>query len=186
MKALRRFFRSSETARCADALYTRAVDQARQPVFYTTLGVPDSVDGRFEMIALHVWLLLRRLRRGDARASALAQAVFNAMFEDMDRALREMGAGDLGVGRRVKTMATAFYGRIAAYDRGIEEDGSALEDALIRNVWRGSAPDASAGAALAAYLRAEAGSLACAPLEALLAGKATFGPAPAAGKEPVP
>jgi cytochrome b pre-mRNA-processing protein 3 len=183
MKALRGLFRSRETGRLAGALYGCAVAQGRQPGFYAALGVPDTVDGRFEMIALHVWLLLHRLREGDARAQALAQAVFDAMFQDMDRALREMGAGDLGVGRRVKAMATAFYGRIAAYDRGIADDGRVLDDALIRNVWRGNAPDVATVAALAHYLRREVASLSAQPLEGLLAGEAAFGAPPSAEKE---
>lgn len=179
MRALRGFFRSRETERLAGALYARAVEQGRQPGFYAALTVPDTVDGRFEMIALHVWLLLHRLREGDSQARALAQAVFDAMFQDMDRALREMGAGDLGVGRRVKAMATAFYGRIAAYDRGLASGGQALDDALIRNVWRGDAPDGARVAALARYLRGEVAALSEQPLERLLSGEAAFGKAPA-------
>ena len=117
---LGRFFGKSPTQRNADALYVRAVKQARQPKFYADMGVPDNVDGRFDMIALHVFLILRRLKQENARSQATAQALLDAMFTDMDRGLRELGAGDLGVGRRVKVMAKAFYGRVAAYDRGLK------------------------------------------------------------------
>jgi len=174
VRALRGLFRKSETGRRARALYARAVAQAREPRFYAELGVPDTVDGRFEMVALHVWLLLRRLRADEARAGGLAQGLFDAMFDDMDRALREMGAGDLGVGRRVKAMATAFYGRIAAYDSGLDSPDPAFEDALIRNVWRGAAPEGGAATALAAYARHRAAALERRPLEALLDGEAPF------------
>jgi cytochrome b pre-mRNA-processing protein 3 len=116
----------------ADALYGALVAQARQPEFYADLGVPDTVDGRFDMIMLHLSLLLRRLRGDD---EALAQAVLDTTFDDMDRNLREMGAGDLGVGRRVKAMARAYFGRFEAYDAALDAgDGDGLAAALARNV----------------------------------------------------
>ena len=111
-------FRPDPTSAVARRLYEAVVAQARQPVFFAEWEVPDTVDGRFEMVALHAHLLLRRLRDGGPAAD-LAQALFDVMFADMDASLREMGAGDLGVGRRVKQMATAFYGRMAAYDAGL-------------------------------------------------------------------
>src|SRR3546814_8966780 len=85
----------------ADRLYAAIVAQARHPAFYQDYGVPDTVDGRFEMIALHAFLLLHRLKQDPERTAKLGQAVYDAMFLDMDASLREMGAGDLGVGRRV-------------------------------------------------------------------------------------
>lgn len=182
--ALRFLRRRTGVEQTAGRLYAAAVAQAREPGFFLHCGVPDTVDGRFEMIALHVHLVLRRLRRGGAAASETAQALFDAMFADMDRALREMGAGDLGVGRRVKTMAKAFYGRVAAYDAGLDGGAGALEAALARNVYRAGPPPAGALAALAAYVRREARSLGAQPLEALLAGRAAFGPAPVAGDIP--
>ena len=100
------------TARAA-GLYGAVVAQARQVVFYRDLGVPDTVDGRFELIVLHMVLLLRRLNREGDDGAALRQALFDVLLDDMDRSLREMGVGDLGVGRRVKAMGKAFYGRDA-------------------------------------------------------------------------
>ncbi|HJM61855.1 MAG TPA: ubiquinol-cytochrome C chaperone family protein [Alphaproteobacteria bacterium] len=115
-----------------DALYGALVAQSRRSEFYAKLGVPDSVDGRFDMIILHLSLLLRRLRGED---EALAQALLDITFDDMDRNLREMGAGDLGVGRRVKVMARAYFGRFKTYDTALEMgDGEALAEALARNV----------------------------------------------------
>jgi cytochrome b pre-mRNA-processing protein 3 len=179
VRALRGLFRPAATARRAGALYGRAVARAREPVFYAAFGVPDSVDGRFEMISAHVWLLLRRLKAEPEASEGVAQALFDAMFEDMDRGLREMGAGDLGVGRRVKAMATAFYGRIAAYDRALAGGTEALEDALGRNVWRGDAPAGADPAALAAYLRGAEASLRGLALAALFEADEPFGAAPA-------
>jgi cytochrome b pre-mRNA-processing protein 3 len=162
----------------AEALYMTLVDQARAAVFYAVLGVPDTVDGRFDMIALHAFLLLHRLRVEPAAAS-LGQDVFDLMFSDMDRNLREMGVGDLSIGKRIKTMAGAFYGRIAAYDAALAaDDPRVLEDALRRNLFRGAAPETEQVAALAAYTRDQAASLADQPLERLLAGTVAFTPPP--------
>lgn len=166
-------------ARAAERLYLAAVGQARDPAFYLHCGVPDTVDGRFEMIALHVFLLLRRLRQGGAGAGDTAQALFDAMFVDMDRSLREAGVGDLGVGRRVKALAQAFYGRVAAYDSGLDAGPEALSEALLRNLYRGAAPALAALEALEAYVRREARSLAARPLDGLAEGRVAFGPAPA-------
>jgi cytochrome b pre-mRNA-processing protein 3 len=178
--ALRHLLGRPPAERAAERLYASAVEQARAPAFYLHCGVPDTVDGRFEMIALHVFLVLRRLRQGGAGASSTAQALFDAMFVDMDRNLREMGVGDLGVGRRVKAMAKAFYGRVAAYDRGLDQEAGAgaLDEALLRNLWRGVAPAPEALAALAGYMRREAQSLAAQTLAGLIEGRVAFGPAP--------
>jgi cytochrome b pre-mRNA-processing protein 3 len=189
--ALRNLLRRPAAERAAERLYLGAVGQARAPAFYLHCGVPDTVDGRFEMIALHVFLVLRRLRpsdegggeRGGEGASDTAQALFDAMFIDMDRSLREMGIGDLGVGRRVKAMAQAFYGRVSAYDRGLDDDnhGGLLGEALLRNVYRGAAPTPEALIALAGYVRREARALAQQPLGGLIEGRVVFGPAPTGG-----
>ena len=96
---LRKLFGASALSEAAESLYTNAVAAARNEVFYAEYGVPDTVDGRFEMISLHVYVLLRRLKSLGAEGKKLSQNLFDTMFDDMDRTLREMGAGDLGVGR---------------------------------------------------------------------------------------
>jgi len=96
-------------------LYGAAVAGARDPFFYTDLGVVDTVDGRFDMISLYTFLVIHRLKRERPLGPALAQAVFDAMFSDMDMNLREMGVGDLSVGRKVRVMWEAFHGRASAY-----------------------------------------------------------------------
>ena len=155
--------------------------QARAPAFYAHCGVADTVDGRFDMIALHVFLILRRLRRAGDAGSETAQALFDAMFEDMDRGLREMGAGDLGVGRRVKAMAKAFYGRVKAYDEGLAGGDRVLEEALVRNLYRAAPPEAETLRLMSAYMRREAGALDGQDVATLLAGGVAFGPPPVPG-----
>jgi cytochrome b pre-mRNA-processing protein 3 len=120
--------------RQARALYESCVGQARLPVFYQELGVPDTVDGRFEMVALHCFMTISRLNKaGDAR---LGQALFDVFFVNMDRSLREMGVGDLGVPKHMKRMMQGFNGRRLNYEKALEtHDGIALKDVLKRNVY---------------------------------------------------
>jgi cytochrome b pre-mRNA-processing protein 3 len=127
---LNRLFRRKASDPVARRLYEAIVAQARRPEFYRDWGVPDSLDGRFDMIALHGFLVLHRLKRDHEATAALAQNLFDTLFLDMDRALRELGAGDLGVGKRVKAMARGFYGRVAAYEDGLSAGQEALGKAL--------------------------------------------------------
>lgn len=173
---LERIFGNTATQRCADRLYGKAVEQARQTAFYTSMGVPDTVDGRFEMIALHVFLLLRRLKQDDDGANETAQALFDTMFTDMDRGLREMGAGDLGVGRRVKVMAKAFYGRISAYEKGVSSDDGALAEAVFRNIYRGEESERQNALQMTSYMKRQSEHLAAQTLEDLLEGEVKFAP----------
>jgi cytochrome b pre-mRNA-processing protein 3 len=165
----------------AEKLYASAVTAARQPVLYERYGVPDTLDGRFEMIALHVYVILRRLRTGEKAARPMAQKLFDTMFVNMDRTLREMGVGDLSVGRRVKEMAQAFYGRIAAYDAALVGGGpEKIEPALARNVFRLPEDQRSEqAAALAAYLFSLAVTLESQDVNGFERGEVSF-PAPAA------
>src|SRR5918996_4945158 len=103
----------------AEQLYRAVVNQARRAVWYRDLGVPDTPEGRFEMIALHVALVLRRLRREGQAGHALGQLLFDAMFVDLDGSLRELGVSDLSVGRYIKRLAGNFYARLAALDQGL-------------------------------------------------------------------
>lgn len=179
---LKRFFERRRREQAAGALYLALVAQARLPVFYTAMGVPDSVEGRYDLVILHAWLLMRRLGviPGEA-ARALSQSTFDLMFADMDQSLREMGVTDTGVGKRVRRMAEAFYGRIAAYDKAQAEGaqaegGGALERALTRNVYQTVTPTADQVAAMASYVLAQQRHLAGLGDAELLAGTVTFGP----------
>lgn len=173
-------FRSDPIEKAATLAYGRVVEQARQPAFFLVGAVPDTVDGRFELICLHAFLYLHRLKREWPRARALAQRFFDTMFADFDRSLREMGTGDLSVGREVKRMASAFYGRIAAYEHGLEIDPASLEAALGRNLYGTCEASPAALAAMATYLRRERAALERQAAARLLAGEVSFGPPPAA------
>jgi len=182
--ALHSLFSGKQTENAARDLYVTAVHQARREEFYLSLGVPDSVDGRFDLLALHVFLLLRRLGKSGRPAKTLSQAVFDLMFSDMDANLREMGVSDLAVGGRVKTMAKAFYGRIDAYEPGLApdcDDLSPLKEALARNLFRGTAIDDGVLTALAVYVRREDAALGGQTLEDLQDGKLCFGAPPVPG-----
>lgn len=169
-------FRSRRHERAGYALYTVAVQTARDPAFYAGLGVPDTLDGRFDMIGLHVSLLMDRLRRAPSPGPELAQAVFDAMFSDMDFNLREMGVSDMSVGKRVKVMWEALNGRAQAYAAALEAGNEdAMTQAVARNVWRGAEPDANVRA-LARQAMAQAAHLAAQPLTELAAGRVTFLP----------
>ncbi len=148
------FWRRHPHERVGYHLYGAAVAAARAPFFYTELGVPDSLDGRFDLVGLHAFLLIRRLQALPAPGPALAQAVFDAMFSDMDLNLREMGVGDLSVGRRVRAMWEAFHGRSGAYEAALQAgDMAALAAALARNIWRTTDADPAIGAEAAALAR---------------------------------
>lgn len=171
---LARLFRRRDAA--AHPLYGQIVAQARKPDFYRTAGVPDTVQGRFEMIALHMFLVLHRLKQEGGTGTDLAQNLFDLMFQDMDRNLRELGTGDLAVGKRIKTLAKELYGRIAAYEKGLNADTAPaeLEQALARNVFADAPIPPGALTALADYLRRSVPALAGQPYTDLAAGKVTF------------
>lgn len=120
----------------AHAAYVTLVTQARQPFFYEDYAVPDTIDGRFDVVVLHLFLVIHRLRREPALAAGeFARALQEAFFADMDRSVREMGVSDTGVGKRVKQMAQAFYGRLQAYEQAINNP-DAFKESLKRNLYR--------------------------------------------------
>jgi len=171
-------FKTVAVREAAARAYTRVVEHARQPGFFIGGGVPDTVDGRFELICLHAFLYLHRLKREQKRAAPLGQRFFDTMFADFDRSLREMGTGDLSVGREVKRMAQAFYGRVAAYEEGLAGDNSVLLPALARNLFGTAPPDPARLEAMADYVRREAAQLSRRSNEELLAGNLSFGDPP--------
>jgi len=156
------------------ALYGAIVTQARDPRFYEAYAVPDTVLGRFDLIVLHLALVLRQLRKGDASIAALAQGVFDAFCRDMDHNLREMGIGDQGVPRQMRRVGEAFYGRAQAYDAALADPGhDRLAETLRRNVYAEAADSVAAGA-LAAYVRKAADELDAQALENLVRGVVSF------------
>jgi cytochrome b pre-mRNA-processing protein 3 len=118
------------------AIYGMIVAQAREPVFYRDLGVPDTVNGRFDLLLLHVWMLLRRLKPTEGGAE-LSQALFDHFCDDLDANLREMGTGDLTVPKRMRAFGEAFYGRSAAYDLALTAGTEPLARALSKNILDG-------------------------------------------------
>jgi cytochrome b pre-mRNA-processing protein 3 len=171
--------RAARAARHAAArrLYGDLVGLARSPAFFRDLGVPDTPEGRFEMIGLHVALVLLRLRREGPAGRALGQTLFDLMMADMDQSLRELGIGDLGIGRQVKRLAGQFYARLHALDAGLGDDAAAgrLGPMLRANVWgAGRQPGADQVAMLADYLICSGRRLDGQSASALLRGEAAF------------
>lgn len=158
--------KSIERKQQTQFLYDGLVSRAREPVFFAGFGVADSLDGRFDVLALHAWLVLKELKGGEQ-----AQSLTNAIFTGFDEAMREQGVGDIGIGHKLKAMAQAFYGRMAAYDGAQGE--AELAAALAKNLWRGASPDRRAEK-LAAYAFAARGRLAV----SLSRGTLDFGPLP--------
>ena len=142
------------------SLYGMIVAQARSPAFYRDYAVPDTVDGRFEMVTLHTVLFLSRLETEPGEARRLGQGLFEAFCEDMDASMREMGVGDLAVPRKMRRIGEAFYGRQAAYREALAAAGEGpLAQVLDRNVYAGKATRGNVER-LARYVRAAAGVLA--------------------------
>ena len=158
-------------------LYGAIVAQARQPVFFADWGVPDTVFGRFETVSLHVFLVQRRLKDGGAADEALAQRLFDHFFGDVDRSLRELGVGDLSVGKKVKAFAKGFYGRIVAYEKALDAgDGAELAAALARNVGDPESGRPLEAERLADYVIRQDAALAAHPVTRIVAGDPGFVP----------
>lgn len=157
-----------------DALYATIVASARQSHFYSSWGVPDTPLGRFEMLSLHIFLFLHRLRGEAGAAAEIGQKVIDLFFLDVDHSLRELGIGDAGVPKRMKKLARMFYGRTASYGESLDaEDRQALAAALSRNImpetasWPGSA-------SLAEYAFAAREGLAKQETAAIASGELVF------------
>ena len=175
---MRSLFRRNPLKEAAERAYDAVVGQARRPEFFTLCGVPDTLDGRFELICLHAFLYLHRLKHESPPAGELGQAFFDGMFADFDRSLRELGTGDLSVGREVKKMAQSFYGRIQAYEGGVQGGDAGLGEALSRNLFGTVSVSPDAVAMMAVYLRREAAGLRGQSRDQLLSGRVSFGPPP--------
>lgn len=158
----------------ADAAYAAILAASRRPEFYRDFAAPDTLDGRFDVLCVHAFLALRRIRAiVSDEAAALGQAIFDAMFLDLDAALRQLGVSDIRIGKEVKKMAKAFLGRVAAYDAALA-DPAALAEALTRNLFRGAAENPVAAAALAEYMVCAERALARASDAEILAGGFAF------------
>ena len=171
----------------AKTLYRLVVAQARHPAFYVG-GVPDTLEGRYDMLVLHVFAVLRRLKSEAEMGRDLGQQLFDTLFDDMDAVLREIGVGDLSVGKKIRSMAEMFYGRITAYDIALRSDqdhATALGTALARNVFQGEDAADEKGQQLARYVMAVLQDLEAQPASDFVVGKIRF-PEPDAYLAPMP
>src|SRR5262245_7342291 len=173
---LKRIFGGGRAARreITERVYDKIVAAARQPALYADWGVPDTPLGRYEMVALHLFLVLHRLRGQTGPAGALAQELTDNFFTDLDHSIRELGVGDLSVPKRMKKLARMFYGRATSYGEAVERgDAALLSAALARNIRPGE-PDWAAAADLGRYALAAHRDLARQPLADFVAGRLTF------------
>ena len=156
-------------------LYGTIVAQARLPCFYREYRVPDTVNGRLDLLVLHLALVLDRLA-DEPQLRELGQALFDHFCTDMDRNLREMGIGDLSVPKHMQRVGEAFYGRARAYRAGLARDGQqALVEALERNIYgQEGAANRAAAARLAVYMRGTVGELRVQPSSEVLNGRLTM------------
>lgn len=171
---LDRLFKPRPAQIAGRALYTRAVRQARTPALYSDLGAPDTHEGRFELYSLHVYLVLERLKDQGPRAAETGQAMFDAYVKALDDALREMGVGDMSVGKKIRKLGEAFYGRIKSYEEALvaAPDPAPLEAVLTRTVF--AEADAGRVGDLATYVLAQRRHLAGQSVDALCAGDLTW------------
>lgn len=172
---LRRFIEPDKSAVAARRLYDCLIARAREPIFHTVFAVPDTIDGRFDVLTLHAFLVLEALKPSGPAGAKLGTELASVIFAGFDDALRELGVGDFGISRRMKAMAGAFYGRLEAY-RAAESE-SALASVLACNLYRGEGSHGREAAALAHYISSARGTLQ-AQARALLQGNADFGPLP--------
>jgi cytochrome b pre-mRNA-processing protein 3 len=187
-------FRRNRQDDSIDRLYGATVAQARQRAFYARYGVADTVEGRLEMVILHLVLLLNRLESEGEALRPLGQALFDRFCEDMDDNLREMGVGDLAVPRQMQRIAGAFYGRARAYRAALTADGPAsLVAALWRNIYGGEAAAEPAAERLEAYVQDAVAHLRHQDATAFLAGHLSYpepsaveGPLAHHAREPIP
>jgi len=166
-------FRKNSAPEPVLAVYSAIVAQSRHRRLYADWLVPDTVTGRFDMISLHMCLLFRRLRAENGPTKAFSQSVFDLFFKDMDRSLREMGVGDLGVPKRIQKMGNIFFGLLAAMNEAMDRnDVEALQLVLARNIYdSGEGPHIRA---LAEYIIAEDRALASQPAKAITEGTIHF------------
>ncbi len=172
-----RLFRTHSQNRSIAELYGAIVAQARNPAFYRDFGVPDTMAGRFDLIVLHLVLVIGRLGRNPEAGRGIAQRLFDAFCRDLDDNLREMGVGDLAVPKRMRGFGEAFYGRQAAYLSAFAAtDAAELEKALRRNIFAEADAESGANGALrlARYVRAARRRLEDQEDDALLRGALVF------------
>jgi cytochrome b pre-mRNA-processing protein 3 len=146
------FKRKNPYEGAARILYAQALEQTRDPEFYSKFGVPDSFDGRFDLLLLHIFLLMERMLGEPNVGQSFNQALFDVTFADMDQTLREMGIGDMGIPKHMRRMMKAFNGRMHAYSEAAEPE--AFKEVLAKNLYGTvQEPDAAHITAMLAYVQ---------------------------------
>jgi len=173
---LQRWLRPGPARNAGARLYAATVAQAREPAIYAELGAPDTPDGRFEVYTLHVLLALARLQGEGAPAAHVSQALFDAYLSGLDHGLRELAVGDLAVGKTMRKLGEAFYGRAQALAKAVASPDPGELEALLRRTVRGEDSQADVGRLAKYVLRAKA-VLGETPIERLLGGEISW-PAP--------
>lgn len=158
----------------ADDLYDAIMAQARLPIYYQTLGIPDTLEGRFSILTLHLFAVFRRLKGGGAEATATAQALADRFVADMDTVLREIGVGDLAVPKKVRKLVAGGANLIDGYDRAVAAGGQALETAIADGLPLDEAEARAASAKLMPYVNALLEDLKAQPIEEICAGRIGF------------
>jgi cytochrome b pre-mRNA-processing protein 3 len=173
--ALKRLFTADSVRTHAHEAYVHIVNQARHPQFFAQWQVADTVDGRFDVVLLHLSLVIARIEREtqDAQAKNFIRTLSEVFFSDMDRSLREMGAGDTGVGKRINKMAQAFYGRLKAYSDALAA-GTGFTEAAVRNIYREQPPSADITAQWEGYARRNNALLAQQTIADIMRGQIRF------------
>lgn len=175
---LRLFRRENPAKATVHRLYETLVERARAPVFYRAFRVADTIDGRFDLLTLHAFLVMEALRDKGQAGAALGEALATTIFTGFEEALRDLGVGDLGLSRRIKAMANAFYGRLEAYESAAVTQ-EALAAAILRNIYRGENLYAGEAAGLAKYMTDARARLATKEAkDSLLNGDLDYGPVP--------
>ena len=173
---LRNLFKSRPSRQAAERLYAAAAAQARRPALYAEMGVPDRIDARFELYTLHVLLLIMRLKDEGQVGADAAQDLFDAYVSALDNTLRELGVGDVSVGKKMRRLGEAMYGRMTAYEAAIRaDDRDGLAGALARNILESEAATPQM-TVLADYAFDTRAALAAQPFDALMAGPAWIDP----------
>ena len=171
---LRNLFRQRPDERQGDALYALAVEQARQPAFYTALGVADRIDARFELYTLHVLILFLRLKQDGERGEVAAQKLFDVYISSLDHTLRELGVGDVSVGKKMRKLGEAFYGRVKSYESAFAAlpQTDHLQALLSRTVYEQGGPENAAK--LGEYVIRQRAALAEQKLDTLMDGQVAW------------
>jgi cytochrome b pre-mRNA-processing protein 3 len=174
------FFKKTQIKKIAHILYVKTVEQSRQPYFYVKIGVEDTLDGRFDLICLHMTLVIDRLDQINSEKSlSIRRALQEVFFDNMDLTLREMGVGDLSVGKKIKAMAEVFFGRMIAYQKAYRSNDSEsdLRKIIQRNIFKKTAADENMekeSMILAEYILKERTHLFEIPEESFLKGDVEF------------